>query len=67
MKEKSTSVKQKPTKTALQRISDVLDAGEKNGMPKDAAMITALSLEIQVLENRIERLEKSILELQLAE
>ncbi len=46
-----------PEKTALERILATLDAAEKNNIPREAAIVTALSVEIQSMENRIDELE----------
>lgn len=47
-------------KDSLGRISSALTAAEKLGLPKDAALFTVISIEIQVLENRVAELEKKV-------
>lgn len=55
-KKKKTVPKSK--KSATQRISSGLSALEKTGLPKDAIMLTLMTIEIQVLENRLNELEE---------
>lgn len=56
----STKTKKTKETSAIQRISESMDAGIKSGIPKEAAIITTMAIEIQILENRIAALEAKI-------
>jgi len=47
-------------KTALERINDGLDAAMVNDIPKDLAVHTLMAMEIQGLENEIDKLEGKV-------
>lgn len=49
-----------PKKSAAQRIAAGVYGLEKIGLPKDAVMFTLLTIEIQVLENRVNELEEKL-------
>ena len=56
--------KKKAPKNALERIAASIDEAEKMGLPKEALVLTILSVEIQRLENKVEEMEGNIEELQ---
>lgn len=61
------SAKTKPTRkrppkkgSSVYRISAIITAAKKAGLPKDAAMFAAVLVEIQKLEIRMDEMEKQI-------
>jgi hypothetical protein len=55
---------QKEPPGVLERINDGIDAAIAAGIPKEAAIITLMGIELQYLENRIADLEDKVDELE---
>lgn len=54
----------KKQKDALERITSAMEDSQGLNIPREAVMLTILSVEIQKLENRIEYLEGQVDDLQ---